>query len=796
MKWTLPILALLLLLLSGCGGTQAEPTPRPPEKAAETQATPAPTPKLLPSVEISEVMASNKATLADGAGKFPDWLELHNAGSESVILRGCTLERDQRSWRLPQLEIPAGGYHLLLASELENMTIPKAGCSLRLLDEDGDEIDAVQLPPMDEDQSACREKDGALSISAWPTPGWENSDEGYRAFQDSLTAPEGELIISEVMAYNDRYLPNNKEYYDWVEISNPTDQTVMLEYYCLSDKSKDRTLCPLPKVKLKPGKSVVFLCTDEKLQDGTFTTGFGLKSDHETLYLSTSDGTLVDYVNLHHIPVGCSYGRRSGEGGFFFMDTPTPGGANEGGERLLTPAPEALTADGVFDNVTGVTVELTGQGEIYYTLDGSRPTAESERYSGPFSVEESCVVRACCIREGYLPSETLDLSYILNEGHTMPVVSLVVSSDELFGRSGLYTLTAQDLERQGSFALFDKGQKVQLRCGVKLHGETSKVNQAKKSFRLKFIDRYEGALDYDVFSNGVTHFSSLLLRAAQEIPGARESTYMKDALMHALARESFPELPVQDHRYAVLYLNGQYWGIYNLREAHSATHLAQHYGYDEAQVIQSKGSWNVDELATQVCAFALHEDLRDEENYRYVASHLNVDSVIGWSVMEAYCGNIDSNSPNMRFYWSGEDQQLRYALVDLDLGFDNRAGFDIPFGFGFDYNRVASELMTNESFRERFYTQLHDALQGPLSDASVNQRIDRMAEELRPEIQRDAQRWNYKPGKWEAMVEDMHKYVNYGHGRACGLIDSMKHSKWLSDEDRELYFGDILAPKS
>ena len=112
-------------------------------------------------------------------------------------------------------------------------------------------------------------------------------------------------------------------------------------------------------------------------------------------------------------------------------------------------------------------------------------------------------------------------------------------------------------------------------------------------------------------------------------------------------------------RYAVLYLNGSYWGVYNIREAHSPTHYAEHYGYDVETVSQWKGSWPQESEFEEVYRYALNHDLSVEEHYAYVAQHVNIESVIGWCIMQVYSGNIDFNSPNMRFYYSTEDQMLR-----------------------------------------------------------------------------------------------------------------------------------------
>jgi hypothetical protein len=251
-------------------------------------------------------------------------------------------------------------------------------------------------------------------------------------------------------------------------------------------------------------------------------------------------------------------------------------------------------------------------------------------------------------------------------------------------------------------------------------------------------------------------------------------------------------LPAQDHRYAVLYLNGAYWGIYNLREAHSETHYAQHYGVDESTVIESKGSWGHNTPAEAVADFILTHDMRDADNYAYAQEHLDLESIIGWCILEAYSGNFDANSPNMRFYWTEADQKLHYALVDLDLGMFSYGGFEIPFSNDYEYQRLAAALMENEDFRGRLLGRLKELLQGPLSEAEIHRQIDALAQELRPETARDMERWRNRPYDWESMVKTLHEFVDYGGGRTKMLLKSLKYLRTVNSKLLEETFGDML----
>ena len=773
----LPAIVLAALVLTACGGgAPAEEQPLPSPAVTETPP--------LPQLEISELMSNNAATLSDGEGNFPDWVELRSAAPEAMDLNGFVLESGDEVWALPEQTLDPGEFCLFPLSS----GLSKNGDSLRLRSPDGRLIQELAFPALEKDESWQLQPDGSWVLSRFPSPGRENTEEGYLRFQESLAVPADGLAIWEAMTYNEWYLEQwewvggsqEKSCHDWVELRNLGQEPIELSNYYLSDKNKDRLLYRLPEQQLEPGACAIVLCGSEELG-----APFSLSGDGEQLYLSRADGTLCDYAALHDIPFGMSQGRREGQGGFFYIPAPSPGEDNGEGARLRAEKPAAAEADGVFEDVKEVLVTLSGAGEIHYTLDGSKPTAESSRYEKPIRVTETTVLRAACFRPERLPSEILTLSYILNEHHTLPVVSLTCDPEDFSGRRGIYSHPQEDWEVQANVALFDGEDSFDLDCGLKIHGATSRIVQKKKSYKLNFRTRYAGTLHYDLFENGVTDFSSILLRSDQEgdVP-----TFMRDNLMHQIARDNLPALSVQDGRWAILYLNGEYWGIYSLREAHSEEHYANHNGLDPETVVHWKELWPKYSIPDEVYQFAVRNDMSRQENYEQVAAHLDLDSIIAWGIMEAYSGNFDYNSPNMRFYWTEEDQKLHYALVDLDFGFYDHGNFYDVFGYKYAYDALPGQLLKNPQFVDELLTQTNRMLTGPLSDEEVIRRIDEAEEILRPEIERDSLRWGKNPKAWPSVVQSLRNFVLYDGGRAKLMVKWLSMSLRLSAEQTEKYF--------
>ena len=773
-KLYLMLLTLLALLLAGCGAGQAD-------SPAET---PSPTPEVLPEVRINELMPSNKATIADG-NDFPDWIELYNYGGDTARLSGCTLSAGGKSCTLPELEIRPGAYAVIFCGgEDVPVSLPKAGAEVRILSAGGTEIDSVSYENAESDVSLCR-GDG-LTASEYPTPGFENSDEGYAAFQASREC-SSPLVINEAMVYNEWYRSGDGGLYDWVELKNVSAQELRLSDYYLSDDGKERAMYLLPDETLTPGETYLVYCTGDA--SGSYAP-FALNAQSDSLYLSSADGSLCDYTLLRGIKYGGSYGRMPGENGFFYFASATPGADNADGARCIAAEPVPSIEPGVYDGVEGMSLELSAGGTIYYTLDGSTPSESSQVYSAPIPLDATTVVRAINVEPGKLASGSADLSYIVNEGHTLPVASLVADPDDLFGGRGIYSNPSLREERMGSIAFFDGEDGFSLDCGVKIHGATSRFAQRKKSLKLNFRSRYDGELNYDLFENGVTTFSSVLLRAAQE---DTFSTHMRDVFMHQLAIKCFPTLLAQDYKYTVLYINGEYWGIYAFREAHSADSYANHYGYDADTVTQYKEAWDSGSATEELYNFMCNNRVSDnDENYAYVSSHIDVDSLIGWTILQAYCGNMDDNPPNFRMYYSSQDDMSRYALVDLDLGlFKMGNTYDVALYSGYAYSLFPRTLLTNEQFRERFLTKLSECLTGEMSNDSANALIDGLAAELRPEMERECTRWGYTVALWERMVDYLHEYINAYGGRARYMAASVKEYVKISDEEWDFYFGSI-----
>lgn len=793
------IIALAAALLPG-GGQGA---PEQPAATARPTATPGPDPEELSrgagQVVISEFMEKNRTVLRDEDGDFSDWIELWNRSDEAVDISGWNLSdrENQLGWTLPEMSLQPGQRIVIFASgkdrqgaELHTDFSLSGDEGVWLRNEYGYLCSSALCADCDGDVSMALGDDGSYGQSLYPTPGYENTAAGWESFQQSLSC-ESPLIINEAQVYNLNLAPVNKEYYDWVELKNNSGAALLLSDYYISDDKDDYLLYRLPEVELGPGEFILLYCTSEALPEGYYAAGFELNSENEQLYLATAEGELLDSVSLKDIPYLGSYGRMAGENGWFCFSSPSPGSENSGGQRRVAEKPLSLTADGVYNGIEGMYVELSASGTIRYTLDGSAPTAESPEYTGPIYIDKTTVIRAVNFEEGALPSRTLSLSYIINENHSLPVLSLLTDSPAEFDT--MYNARQKGVELPASLSLYEEDGSFTIACGVSMHGETSLV-LPKKNMSVRFRGAYgQSVLDYDIYGGGVTEFTNLLLRSGQDFP----ISIIRNELSQELCAQATDKVINQRSIYCILYINGEYSGIYTLKEKANEQLYAGIAGVsrDSVEVLEANVSQGSD-FFHEVVEFCRFNDMSLEENYSHFCHMFDIDSVIDWLILEGYCANTDLTSGNVRYCRSTEnDGKWRLMFYDLDATFSTPASvfMNVMSEYAQQNRQFASfmvPLMDNGEFKDRFLSRAAELMGSVLTVENVMGEIDRLCAIVAPEVERDYARFGGTAADWEWSVEQL-KAVLIDYDWQQLNIDNLCELFDLSSEEREHYFGEI-----
>ena len=795
-------IVLLCIIFAACGKSQPAPEATPVPTAAPTpQPTPEPTPYISPDadkIKISELMVKNDATLLDSDGEFSDWFELVNTSDSPVSLAGWRVSdgEDKSGWSFPDVTIDAGGYLLVFASSKESAgTELHAGFSLSedetlyLYAPENYLADSAPNVSTMADHSSVRRADGSFEDCIWPTPGYSNDAEGYELFCAAHTA-SSPLVINEVMVYNDSYNRQpDGEYYDWVELKNVSEEPIMLAEYYLSDDKDNPMLWRLPERYLDPGALLVVHCSgnSDLSTSDTVHSNFSLNSTSERLYLtSAAQQRVTDYVWLHDIFKDWTVGRMDGQSGFFYLSSPSPWSGNRGNAyRYISDQPVSLGEDGIYNDVTSVSVELEGSGRIFYTTDGSRPDESSAEYTGPITLDKTTVIRAINVQDGAAPSRAITLSYIINENHTLPVLSLSTDSPSTF--SGIYYGKRKYYEIPANISYFEDGSSFNIDCGLKMKGWTSLENP-KKSMGVSFRGCYgNDMLDYDIFGSDVTEFSSLSIRAGQDYPLA----IIRNELFQELCLEMGDNVPTQNSKYCILYLNGSYYGIYCLKEDFSKQYYASHNGVkkDDVTMLKSPVALN-SEVYQEVFQFCRDNDMSLDENYDHICSVLDIDNVVDWFLIEGYTANSDVNG-NMRYFKLNDGGKWQIAFYDLDWTFNYASNC---FTNITDSNRevqvsqLINRLLTNARFREQLLSRYSELVGTTLSNEHVLAKIDELQALLEPEVPRERDQWGSDVDGWHYRLDELRSfitdndYANYSANKLCSMLGA-------SAEQKIQYFG-------
>ena len=752
------------------------------------------------TIRITEVMAAEQVILPDEEDAFSDWVELHNTSDQEVDLSGWYFSDDPdvpQKWSFPELVMKPGERKILFCSGRNVVTGPwihtgfslsAGGETMTLYNSLGIAVDTVTFPEA-QDHTSFVFDSGSAVITEYPTPGYTNDPQGYESFSADQI-PQGPLAIWEVMTANDRYLPQQLgECFDWAELCNISGEPLDLSGYSISDDPDLPGQYVFPERILAPGESIVVLLSAETelVRPGVLCAAFSLDAQLDRLYLYDPRGVLIDYVLLRNIPSGCSYGRTPDFGGFAYME-PTPQKPNVQGFSRISEPVQANYASGVYSGDTDFLVELSAPGDVYYTLDGSVPTTSSALYTAPLKLTDTAVVRALAVENGKMPSDVYTATFIVGDVHDLPIVSLVTDPQGLWGINGVYRngdASVKEVKLDAHVAYTGEDGSFSRDCLMNLHGATTVTAFDKKSFAVRFPDSCGGPLVYDVFEDGeITAFRSLIIRTSHE---SVYSSQLHDALMAHVASQCSDTVLSQKYKYVALYLNGEYWGLYAIRERHSQEHYASYMQVPAEDVQIVRFATDEQNSLYDLYNFCKTHSLADPENYAYVCSQLDVYSFADWIIFQAYVSNVDIYE-NIRYYYSPADGLWRMGLADLDLGIMGGTKAFGEVAETFHHGRLVKALMENPDFQDLLATRLAELLRGPMSDENMVATIEAMAKIIEQEAVWEEARWGTPVWGWKSSVDQM---IRFCQGRSGEMIDSLCRQLHFTQEQREFYFGDL-----
>lgn len=492
---------------------------------------------------------------------------------------------------------------------------------------------------------------------------------------------------------------------------------------------------------------------------------------------------------------------------------------------------------GFYDNKFILTLSASEGYKIYYTRDGSDPRKNGKLYTGGISLvstEEKAwgylTNKNSVLNNTAMPTEKLMGAHVIkayatngadsssvvtnsyfiipdcSELYNVPFVSLSLpETDFVSDDNGIYHTVMDNpfgqKERRVSYLeLFESDGSLVSSSYVEIamNGNGS-LGMASKSMRIYFKADAESTvinnpskLRYDIFKggaqDGVAEFKRILLRNSGNDSSV---SHIRDALMQALCVGT--NASTMAYRPSLLFVNGEFWGVYNIRERYDTKYFKEHYGVQEENLVILEApsplttNWAVNEpyllnegeegdekVFHDLVDYMLSNDLSNENNFKYVSDRIDLDSFTDFFVCSMYLGNTDWPTNNVKVWRnkstsdpSGLDTKWRYVMSDMDSGMGLGCDYSTDmFAHALNYNTVAGSMMRalleNEDFKASFIARFTYAVENLFTYEKTSKVLDEYSEALKPIIGLHFIRWPGDGGsmsKWNSQINVLRTFL-------------------------------------
>ncbi len=627
-----------------------------------------------------------------------------------------------------------------------------------------------------------------------------------------------QLLINEFLASNTTVNVDEKDYYDyndWIELYNSSEEAIDLTNYTLTDNLSDSLKWIFPEGTLINAKDYLLIWADGKdkipgeqdtllLTDTLFIrvnvlhTNFKLSAEGEAIGLFDANGKAIDKITFGKQAGDVSFGRKLEEPEkWFYYSVPTPNETNNTIEALsiaYTETPTHSQNGGIFP-ATPITVELSTtepDATIRYTMDGSVPTEKSFEYTAPIQVHYPLVIRSRTFKAGKLASKINTQSYLIDNTTNLPTISISTVDNDLWNlKYGIYQNSYKNREVPATMEMFDSDGKLLfgVNAGIELFGSNI-FNAQQKPFDVALKGKFgTDDLGYPLFEErGEIVYKNFVLRNGGNDTGL---SYFRDALVMSIIEKSNLKIDYQAFEPVAVYLNGIYWGIYNLREKLNERYVSYLHNVNPnaIDILEDDIELNhgkVDDYKTLI-EFIKNEDLAIPANYDYVASQIDMDNYLDYKILKIFIGYwVDL--VNLK-YWKHQDGgKWQYLAFDLEHSFAELTGdacevntIERVMNGGSELPEwstlVFTKLLQNTQFKNEFVQRFLGYLETTFNSEHIIEIINELEKIYDPEMPDHINKWSFDSNaipsynSWKSEVEALR---NFAECRPAAVYQHLK----------------------
>ena len=799
-------------------------------------------------VVINEISPTNISIIQNSNGKYDDWVELHNSGGSTVNLNGYGLSDDPTKpfrFTFPSYNLLSGKKILVFASDstseiiadhwempVNALTSWRYAVGSAAIDTnwrnqsfnqntwtsgnggigfgDGDDNTTVAMCTSVMMRKTFNIPDTSQVLKAVLMMDY---DDGFVAYLNGVEIARANIGSAGVRPLWDDLASSSHEALTYQgsqpdsffispsllkSLLRPTNNVFAVETHNSLANSNDITSIPYLFFGMKNSGSTFSAIPSwfHVPSEDYFNARFKLSRYGETVYLSNPSGTIIDQEAYPAMENNNSYCRKpDGSSNWCFVSTPTPDASNNSSICYNGYAySPVFSIQGGFYNSSKTLVLSTSTpgGIIRYTSNGDIPTISDPVYISSIPISTTTTIRAKVFASGYLSSQTITNTYIINESTHLPTFSISTDSLNLWDyNTGIYVFGPnadstypyknanfwQNWRKPATIEYFDKNKNLIVRfdAEIRIYGNYSRA-KPQKSFEIQLSDKFgTGSFTYPMYSDKsyVDDIDDIVLRNSGTDWNV---VHFRDALMERLMKNTYTGYLAAEP--AIAYLNGAYWGVYNINENHDHHWMKDNFGLGKSEIDYLKENGNNIKIQEGTDAgfwdlynYATVQSPSTQTYYNFIDSRLDLKNYADYFIAETYYNNGDwiGEWTNNLQMWrpNAPGSKWRYLLYDLDFGlgytgskYDNRLAMARnPSAFSYS-SEMFDAILDNPTFKRYFINRYADLINTIYLPSNYNAVMRSFKDSMAYDMINHFAKWGSNTTTWNSNINVMTNFAN------------------------------------